>query len=450
VDLKRCERFLVFGMARSGAAVAQLLGDRGYRVYVYDENSEALSRFAKSNIAGNENIEVLDAGAVGERITGVDCMIVSPGIALSHPHVACAFQNSVPVVGEVEVAYQFSDQTIIGVTGTNGKSTTVRMVGDIFGAAGIKADVAGNIGYPLAEAVSSGRAEVLIVELSSFQLDTIDRFRCDIAALLNVTPDHLDRYENSFEKYRASKARILNRADSRSTFVYNADDQAGRDLALVFPGTSLSFSSSMPVAPGACLGKNKIIWCEDGTTLDVLALEKFGPVGVHNIENAMAAACIARSYGIDFAVVRRALESYRPLPHRMEMVRVRNGVAYIDDSKATNVDAALKSLRSIDGPVIMILGGRDKDSDFSAIGDQAARIRSAVLIGEATGKIKASLAGRCEISTAASMSEAVRMSADAACAGDTVLLAPACASFDMFSGYEERGNVFQECVNALD
>ena len=293
-------------------------------------------------------------------------MVVSPGVPLEHPVLVRARAAGVPVVGEIEAAYRYTRARIVGVTGTNGKSTTVGVIGDILKAGGVDAVVAGNVGTPLADVLRERDPDTLVLELSSFQLDTIDRFRVDVAVLLNVTPDHLDRYHHSFDQYVASKARILNRAGSETTYVYNAEDQVAASLVKMHDGPSVPFSSRRNLESGVFFEDDAIVRVWKGKRDVVIRRSEFTPVGVHNLENALASIGAVIPFDVPLEAIRSALRAYHPLPHRMELVRVVDGVAYINDSKATNVDATVKSLVSIDGPVIVILGGRDKEGDFAS------------------------------------------------------------------------------------
>ncbi|HEX5132408.1 MAG TPA: UDP-N-acetylmuramoyl-L-alanine--D-glutamate ligase [Candidatus Krumholzibacteria bacterium] len=447
----QCSRFLVLGMARSGIAVSGLLAGHGHAVQVSDDDAAALHRFAASDVAREfgARIAVVAPQDAEAAVAGVDCVVPSPGVPLEHRVIRAAYSRDVRVAGEIEVAAHYTRARIVGVTGTNGKSTTVGIIGGILAAAGVDVVVAGNIGTPLADVLRERDHHTLVLELSSFQLDTVDEFRVQVAVLLNVTPDHLDRYGQSLARYEASKARILNRADDTTWFVYNADDAAARRIAQGHRGPVVAFSSTQSLDQGVYWDGTNIVRAWDGERSAVIRRAEFMPVGVHNLENAMAAIGAAIPLGIELDGVRAALRSYRPLPHRMELVRVVDGVAYVNDSKATNVDATVKSLMSVDGPVIVILGGRDKDGDFAPLAERIGAVKRVVLIGEARAVIRKALAGRCEMTDAGDMREAVAVARGAAAAGDTVLLAPACASFDMFRNYQHRGEVFRECVNSL-
>ncbi|HEU4928289.1 MAG TPA: UDP-N-acetylmuramoyl-L-alanine--D-glutamate ligase [Candidatus Krumholzibacteria bacterium] len=440
-------RFFVFGMARSGIAVSMLLAKDGKRVAVSDDDSAALERFGVSDSA--QAAEIIPRAHAEEAAAQSQCVVVSPGVPLDHPVIVRAQRAGVPVIGEVEAAYRYTRARIVGVTGTNGKSTTVGVIGGILKSGGVDTVVAGNVGTPLADVLRERDPATLVLELSSFQLDTIDRFRVDVAVLLNVTPDHLDRYHHSFDEYAASKGRILNRAAAGTYYVYNAEDEIAVALAGTHRGPSIPFSSRRALEEGVFFENDSLVRVWQGRRDVVIRRSEFTPVGVHNLENALASIGAVIPFGISLDAVRAALRAYHPLPHRMELVRVVDGVAYINDSKATNVDATAKSLASIDGPVIVILGGRDKEGDFTALLPHLKSTRRAVLIGEAKDVIARALKGRVEMAQASDMRDAVRAARASARPGDTVLLAPACASFDMFKNYQERGEVFRATVNAL-
>jgi UDP-N-acetylmuramoylalanine--D-glutamate ligase len=416
-DIDALEKFFVLGLARSGIAVSALLARDGRRVVVWDDDAAVVAHFMEGDVARRYQDRIAAAtGDAGAGAAACDCVVVSPGVPSDHPVVARATAARVPVVGEIEIAWHFTRARIVGVTGTNGGDRD---------------------------------PDTLVLELSSFQLDTIDDFHADVAVLLNVTPDHLDRYAHDFNRYAASKARILNHADPATWYVYNAEDPVARDLAGKHRGGRVPFSSQRALDEGVFFEDGVIVRAWRGERERVIKRGEFTPVGVHNLENALASIAAAIPFEVSLDAVRRALRAYRPLPHRMELVRVVDGVAYVNDSKATNVDATVKSLMSVDGPVIVILGGRDKEGDFSVLVPRLGGVKRAVLIGEARAVIRRALAGHCELADADDMTAAVRSARAAAVAGDTVLLAPACASFDMFKNYQDRGEVFRACVNAL-
>jgi UDP-N-acetylmuramoylalanine--D-glutamate ligase len=443
--------FFVLGMARSGIAASGLLAKDNRAVVVFDDDPVVLARFPATDVAREfgDRIAIASPEGVEEAIASSDCVVLSPGVPLEHRVVQAALTRGIPVIGEIEVAYHFTRARIVGVTGTNGKSTTVGVIGDILKAGGIDTVVAGNIGTPVCDVLRERDPHTLVLEISSFQLDTTDEFRVDTGVLLNVTPDHLDRYHHSFDEYAASKARILRHASDRTSYVYNREDAAANALAAQTHARGIPFSSSRVLEAGVYFDDQFIVRSWQGKRDQVLARGEFTPIGVHNLENALASVGVATALDVPLPAVRDALRAYRPLPHRMELVRVLDGVTYVNDSKATNVDATVKSLVSIEGHSVLILGGRDKEGNFAALIPHLGDVRRAVLIGEARPVIRRALAGHVAMAEARDMEDAVRIGRDTAHRGDTVLLAPACASFDMFKNYQERGEVFRACVNRL-
>ncbi len=446
------KRFLVLGLGKSGKAVARLLADKGFEVALTDDDESVVAAALDNPELGGyrAGFEVLRTDAARVSLSTCDALVVSPGVPLDNPLIEDARRRGITVTGELEVAYLHCSSPIIGVTGTNGKSTVVTILGAIFESAGKKAVVAGNVGTPFSEVVGAGRHyDAAIIEISSFQLDTISEFRADVAVLLNVTADHLDRYGDSFDEYATSKARILNGANDETIFVYNTDDPVCRAIAEQFSGKKIPFSSSTAPDGGVFVENRRIVRSGEGGMEQVIDVSDFPPIGVHNLENALAAVAAVTPFDVSGPDIRRALENYHPLAHRMEPVRTVDGVTYINDSKATNVDATVKSLRSVEGNVILIMGGLDKNGDFHSLLDHLERVKRVILIGDAKEKIRTVLAGRCDVSETETLEEAVGAAAALAVPGDTVLLAPACASFDMFANYVERGEVFRVAVNSL-
>jgi len=439
-------KMFVIGMAKSGCAVCALLADHGHDVIAWDDAPRGMDETGLHALG----VATATKETAADRLRESECVVISPGVPVDHPLVTEARAAGIPVVGEIEAAFHFTDARVVAVTGTNGKSTTVGVIGTILQQAGVDTVVAGNVGVPLAAAVRERDYNTIVLELSSFQLDTIENFRAHVAVLLNVTPDHLDRYGGSFDNYAASKGRLLNRSSSETFYVYNADDKVASALADVNPGTSIGFSSSRRLTSGVFLEGGDFVRAWDGKVTRIAARSTFSPMGAHNEENAMAAIAAVIPFDVSDEDIATALRDYHALPHRMELVRVLGGVAYVNGSKATNVDAAMKSIQSVEKGCIVILGGRDKDGDFSQLIRLAGNVRRAILIGEATEVIAGTLAGHWTLEQAGDMSDAVRKAAAAASPGDTVLLAPACASFDMFENYERRGEEFRTCVNHLE
>jgi UDP-N-acetylmuramoylalanine--D-glutamate ligase len=447
------KEFFILGAARSGRAAAVLLAGKKLSVTIYDDDPAAVEAFKSSaDVVGLESrLKFADRANALRLLRDSDCVVLSPGVPLDHFLVEEARRGGLHIISELELAYQFCSDKVIAVTGTNGKSTVVNIIGQILQTAGERTVVAGNVGKPFASVIANGHVyDHIVLEVSSFQLDTIAEFRADVAVLLNVTPDHLDRYGDSFDAYVASKARILNRADEKTTFVSNAEDDACRRIARDFHGRKIEFSSVREPDEGVYLEAGRIICKFEGRKEALMQRSAFTPMGIHNAENAMAAVAAVMPLGIAKNAIVDALQKYHPLPHRMELVRVIGGVAYVNDSKATNVDAAVKSLMSIEGKVVLIIGGRDKNGDFTALLPHVGNVVEVITIGEAAGKIEDVLRGKCPLTRASGMEEAVSTASGIAKAGDTVLLAPACASFDMFKDYAHRGEAFRSSVKALE
>jgi len=437
-------RVLVVGLARSGLAAAGLLRSKGAEVSATDirplgEMPEAAGKLAEWGIPFRSQDD--------EAFAGADLIVISPGVPADLEALERSRQRGVPVIGEVELASRYLQGAIIGVTGSNGKTTTTALIGHILGAAGIPAQVAGNIGTPLASMVPASRpGQWNVLELSSFQLETISRFRAQIAAVLNVTPDHLDRH-HTMEAYAAAKRRLLETQQEGDTAVLNADDPLCAGFAAVARARPVWFSCARPVAPGAWLDRDRIVL--DGERL--MEVRDVPLRGRHNLENVMAAAAAARLAGASPQDIAAAIRTFPGVEHRLEFVRNLGGVDYFNDSKATNVDATLKAIDAFSGPLWVILGGKDKDSDYRRLREAlAAKARAVLLIGAAAPKISAHLGDAVSQIDCGTLEEAVRKAHREARAGETVLLAPACASFDQFENFEHRGRTFKSLVRQLE
>jgi UDP-N-acetylmuramoylalanine--D-glutamate ligase len=441
-DPARAERAYVLGLGLSGAAAARLLRRRGVEVVASDRRAAAA--------LGVDDL-VADAGTVLElevaepRLpAGIDVVVTSPGVALTHPLLRAARSAGVPVIAEVELAFVClgdGDATVVGITGSNGKSTTTAMAGHLLKSAGFAVEVCGNIGLPLAAVVEGAPGRTFVVELSSFQLETIDRFRPDAAALLNISPDHLDRH-GDLAGYLAAKQRIFMNQTADDVAVLNADEP--EVAASPTRGRKWLFSSKDPAAPGLELAAGEV---EELAS----SLRAAGLPGVHNVENAMAAALLARAVGAPAESVAPALASFRGLPHRVERVAEVEGVTYYDDSKGTNVAATAKSLEGFaDRSVHLILGGRNKGADFGYLSEAVARKAKRIyLIGESAELLERSLGSLVPGERSGTLANAVSSAAAAARPGEVVLLSPACASFDQFRDYHDRGQQFARLVQAL-
>jgi UDP-N-acetylmuramoylalanine--D-glutamate ligase len=439
------KKVLVVGLARTGVALARFLSQAGARVTVTDMAS------AEELAAMRQLIKILpveeELGVPEPRdVRSFDLILPSPGVPPELPWLEEARRHGIPVWGELELASHFLTRPVIAVSGTNGKTTTTTLVGKFLAASGIKALVGGNIGTPLVSLLEKQQdADYLVLEISSFQLDTAPHFHPQSAALLNITPDHLDRYPD-YAAYAASKASLFAHMSGTETKVLNYDDPLVRPLGQDL-GSVLYFSSSEPLIEGACLAGEVIKVRLPGAPMQDFPLEEIRLKGAHNLENIMAALLLSLTAGAQPTACREVLASFAGLPHRLEWVATRGGVDFYDDSKGTNVGAVARSLSSFDRPVILIAGGRDKDSDFSLLNDLIRqRVKALVLVGETRERLVRVWEGLAPAYLAADMDEAVARAANLADPGEVVLLSPACASFDMFKDYAHRGEIFQKAV----
>ncbi len=447
IEEVRGKRVTVVGLAKSGYAAALLLGDLGATVTVTEKNpAEKISVDLQELTHGGVRMEL--GGHTRGPFLSADLLVVSPGVDLRMPLLQEARAAGVPLWSEVELAYRATEATFIGVTGTNGKSTTTRLIGALLTAARYPTTVAGNIGTPLCQVVPGlPREHLVVAELSSFQLEATVTFTAKVALLLNLSPDHLDRYASE-EDYYAAKARIFSTQGPEDFAILNADDPLVLRWASP-PSRRILFSRRSRVEDGAWLEGTMIWMGRGGRAEKVCGAEELQIHGVHNLENALAAAAVAAVLGVEPEVVAQALCDFRGLPHRLEFVGEFGGVRYVNDSKGTNVGAVIKSLESFHVPVVLIAGGREKGSDFTPLAPAVkGKVRTLILIGEAKERLRAQLAGCCPMEEAATMEEAVEKAAAVARAGDVVLLSPACASFDMFRDFEERGQAFTAAAHS--
>jgi UDP-N-acetylmuramoylalanine--D-glutamate ligase len=379
-----------------------------------------------------------------------DLIIPSPGVPADDSFLLQARSKGITVWSEIELAYRFLEGKLIGITGSNGKTTTTTLVHHILKAGAMNAYLAGNVGTPLiSEVEKMDEGSVAVAELSSFQLELIDRFRPNIGALLNLTPDHLDRHK-TMEAYGAAKAKIFENQTELDAAILNADDAASAKYAPKKPQV-FWFSRKKQVAHGACVRGDEIVVVHDGKEEPVMRAAEIPLAGAHNLENVLAAVIIARLAGVDSATIAKAVKSFAGVEHRLEFVADIRGVRYYNDSKATNVDATLKALDAFPGRILVILGGKDKGSDYTVL-RKPLREKAilALLIGAAADKIEKQIAGSVAIERAGTLERAVEATSLAARSGDVVVLAPACASFDQFENYEHRGRVFKQLVKTLE
>lgn len=437
-------RVLVVGLGRTGRSVARTLRARGTLVRAVDDRSRA-----EVGLGPDEWAEVdLRFGEAGtEAIEDMDLVVPSPGVPATAPLLQAAVARGVPVWSEIELAARLLGRPIVAITGTNGKSTTTTLVGAALAADGRAAFVGGNLGRPLIEAVDEP-CTIAVSEVSSFQLEWVETFRPIVAAVLNVTADHLDRHA-SFAEYRDLKGRVFARQTASDRAVVNRDDVHAAALAAAGAAPVLTFGWS-PSGRGATI-EPSCVRVDVGDGPEEYRLDRTALRGRHNAENVAAAALVARLAGAAPAAVEEAIERARPLPHRLELVREAGGVRWFDDSKATNVGAVVQSLATFEGPVILLAGGVDKGGDYEPLAAAArGKTRLAVLIGEARVRLGAALAAAgVEVDEAVSLEAAVARAARAVRPGDVVLLAPACSSFDMFRDYTERGRRFRAAVEEV-
>jgi UDP-N-acetylmuramoylalanine--D-glutamate ligase len=379
-----------------------------------------------------------------------DLIVPSPGVPADAPLLQAAREKGVTIWSEVELADRFLDGLLIGITGSNGKTTTTSLIEHILKSAGFSTILAGNIGTPLISRVEqTSDNTITVVELSSFQLELIETFRPNISVFLNLTPDHLDRH-HTFEAYGRAKARIFENQTEADSAVLNADDPATTPLAPAKPHV-FWFSRKQRVAQGAFVRENEIVFRHDGEEEVVLKLHEIPLAGAHNVENVLAAVAATRLAGANPAAIAKGVRSFAGVEHRLEFVAEIGGVRYYNDSKATNVDAALKALDAFPGRILIVLGGKDKGSDYTAL-QRPLREKAilALLIGAAAEKIEKQITGTVAIERAGTIERAVEIGSHAARPGDVMLLAPACASFDQFQNFEHRGRVFKELVHQLE
>jgi UDP-N-acetylmuramoylalanine--D-glutamate ligase len=447
VELKN-KRVLVVGLARTGVATALFCAARGANVTATDARSEAEigDAVAKVREAGVK----LELGAHSENtFLQQDLIVPSPGVPADAPLLQAARAKGVAIWSEIELAYRFRKGKLLGITGSNGKTTTTSLVEHILRSASFSTILAGNIGTPLISCVEHMTHDtVTVVELSSFQLELIQSFRTDISVFLNLTPDHLDRH-HSMQSYTAAKARIFENQDEDDFAILNADDPGTTPLAPTRPHVYW-FSCKQRAAQGAFLRSDDIVFRNDGKEEVVLKRAEVPLPGAHNLENVLAAVAATRIAGASARAVGEGVRSFAGVEHRLEFVSEINGVRYYNDSKATNVDATLKALDSFPGRILVILGGKDKGSDYTPLqAPLRERAILALLIGAAADKIASQIDGAVVIERAGTLGRAVEIASQAARAGDVVLLAPACASFDQFENYEHRGRVFKALVYEL-
>jgi UDP-N-acetylmuramoylalanine--D-glutamate ligase len=439
------KRVLVVGLGKSGIASALFLADRGARVAVSDTKSEEELHHEIPQLL--DRGVVVEAGYHNERtFKEQELIVISPGVPSDVPQLEQARRAGIPVIGEVELAARYLKGQIVAITGSNGKTTTTTLAGEIIAASGKPTLVGGNIGTPAISFVATATDDTWVVlEVSSFQLETIETLDPKIAVVLNVTPDHLDRH-HTFENYAAAKARIFENQTAADFAVLNADDSTCAAMAGKTKAPVYWFSRQHVVEHGAYVRGGEIVWRDGDREQAIMPAAEIGLKGAHNVENVLAGVCAGVLAGVDSADIRRAVAAFKAVEHRLEYVATIRGVDYYNDSKATNVDATIKALESFTGGIHLILGGKDKGSDYRVLNPLLQeRVKRVYTIGAAASKIESQIKGVAVVG-AGTIDTAVRLAGESAAAGDIVLLAPACASFDQFVSYEHRGRVFKDLV----
>ena len=440
----RGKRVLVIGMGRAGVAAANLLVAKGARVTITDKKQKEELREFYKKLKGRR-IEIETGGHLVGLLKDIELVVASPGVSPNIPLLERAKEKRIPIIGELELASSFLKVPIVAVTGTNGKTTTTTLIGKILKKEGKRVAVAGNIGHPLSSCVGKDY-ELIISEVSSFQLERIKTFRPFITVFLNIAPDHLDRYRD-LDEYMGAKKRIFLNQERDDFAVLNRNDP---NCSTLSTEAKKIFFSREELAEGVYLKEEIIMANLSGGSQEIIHREEIGIKGPHNLENALAAIAACLILKVKVASIRRVLKEFKGIPHRMEFVKKVRGVRFVNDSKATNVSAVMKSLASFPEPIILIAGGRDKGLDYSPLRPLVEkRVKALILLGEARKKIAQALSSNKKIRMAEDMKEAVNIAFESAKKGDCVLLSPACSSYDMFKDFEERGEAFKKAIREL-
>lgn len=443
------KRILVVGLGKTGVALTRFLAGRGAEVFVTDkrpafemkENIEALKGLSVNFDMGRHNLDMLSR---------VNLIIPSPGVPPFNELITVGVERGIPVISEIELASSYLQEPVIAITGTNGKTTTTKLMGEVLKKWGRRVFVGGNIGTPLIEYVDEGkRADCVVVEISSFQLQWVEDFHPYMAILLNTSIDHLD-YHSSFETYVSVKERIFLNQVPGDLAILNADDAMSDGVSKKIKGDISYFSSSRKLERGIFIDNEVLRYRNNEGMEEEYPVDKVKIRGIHNLENIMAVIIASRRFGCPQAVIVEVLENFKGISHRMEFVRSKDGVELYNDSKGTNVDAVKRALESFPGSVILLMGGRDKGGDFGIltrlIGE---KVKKLVLFGEARDKIRSFLEGVVEIESADNLKGAIEEAYKSSSSGDVILLSPGCSSFDEYANYRERGNYFKEIVRGL-
>ncbi|GBD92098.1 UDP-N-acetylmuramoylalanine--D-glutamate ligase [bacterium BMS3Abin04] len=449
MDINR-KKISVIGAVRSGIGAAKLIKKMGGIPFVSDiASKEKLGD--EISLLINEKIGC-EAGGHTERVFDCDLIITSPGVPNDSYVLSEASRRGIKVVSELEFASWFCKGTVVAITGTNGKTTTTSFCSHVLNEAGMKCYSAGNIGNAFSEiALEVKEDEYVSLEVSSFQLDHIEEFKPKISVMLNITPDHLNRYDKSFEKYINSKMNVCKNQDSNDFYIYNADDKRVEVNLPHHSVEKIPFSISKTLSYGAFVKGDKIMFANSNNTRDIVCSKtELSLKGEHNLLNALAVVSIAKTLGVENSELRKGLESFEGVEHRLELVREIDGVKFINDSKATNIDAVWYALRSFDGPILLILGGKDKGNDYNKILELVKnRVKKIYAIGSSAQKIYDFFSDIISVEKVDSLESCVQIAHKDSVPGEVVLLSPACASFDMFDNYEQRGKVFKNEVKKL-
>ncbi len=440
------KKTLVVGLGKSGIAAAEFLHARGAQVTANDAQPE--ENIAVAAELKGKGIELVAGSHPTSLFENADLIVASPGVPLALEPFQQAKAAGVPIISEIELATRFLRGRLVGITGTNGKTTTTTLIGAVLKQAGLPTQVGGNIGTPLISLVETSREDgFTVIELSSFQLEAVESLHLFAAVLLNITPDHLDRYD-SMDAYAAAKANIFRNQTPEDLAVLNADD--ARVAEMQTNAHKRFFSCKRELDEGIFLRGEDVIARANGVERTLISRNEIGIRGAHNLENVMATLAVGLACGAAPDAMRATIHEFKGVEHRLEFVAEINGVQFYNDSKATNVDSTIKALEAFDKSVIVILGGKDKGGDYAPLVPLIqARCEHVILIGAAADKIAAALENTKPLHRATTMPDAVKLGSELAQSGDIVLLAPACASFDMFDNYEHRGRVFKEAVHAI-
>jgi len=444
------KKVTVFGMARSGMAVAKLLKKNGAYVLVTDiRKGEELK--PEIDLLTSLNIDLELGSHPPGVVDGKDYLVLSPGVSSDIPILRKAKTAGIPVFSEIEVAFWLCPAQIAGITGSNGKTTTSTLLGEILKKENRECRVAGNIGVPFSSVVEQvSTSGIIILELSSFQLENIEEFKPKVAALLNVSPDHLDRYPD-VDSYAEAKLKVFQNQSPADFAILNMDDDGSREASKRCKAQTIFFSTERELEKGSFVKDGKLVLRLNGKTEVISDVQKIGIKGPHNLSNAACACSVASALGIAKESMGEALRSFTGVEHRLEEVKIVSGVRFINDSKATNVKSVWYALESIPEPILLIAGGRDKGGDFTQLREKAKeKVKRLILIGEAREKIDEALGDLVQSVRADDLKQAVRKAYQMASPGECVLLSPGCASFDMFENYEHRGRVFKSAVRELN